>query len=313
MRVIAIVSLAALGLVGPVSSSYAQTASASSSPASAAPDAPATQTDHQHGQTSSSTAASSSTATGDHAGHQRASTPGPLPPNVPPLTDADRAAAFPDVDGHKVHDTAFNSFMLFDQLEVLSGKGETGGSWDNKGWIGGDRNRLWFRTEGDAASRRLDNAQAHFLYGRAIARWWDVVAGMRQDFRPGPAQTWAAIGLQGLAPYWFEVEATAYVGAGGRTHFRLEAEYELLLTNRLILQPLVEAEFYGKADVARRRGAGLSNADAGLRLRYEFRREFAPYVGVVWNRKFFGTADYAAAAGENAAGPQLAFGIRLWR
>ena len=102
----------------------------------------------------------------------------------------------------------------------------------------------------------LAEAQAHAPYGRAIHRWWDVVAGVRQDFRPGPARTWAAVGVQGLAPYWFEVEATAYIGESGRTHFRFETEYELLLTNRLVLQPLVELEIYGKSDPERGIGAG---------------------------------------------------------
>ena len=120
------------------------------------------------------------------------------------------------------------------------------------------------------------------------------------------------MGIQGLAPYWFEVEATAYVGAGGRTHFRFEGEYELLLTNRLIFQPLLEVEVYGKADPERGIGAGISTAEAGLRLRYEFRREFAPYLGVTWQRKFFGTADAARAAGEETGGARLAVGLRFW-
>ena len=238
--------------------------------------------------------------------------PQPQPPEIPPITDADRAAAFPDVDGHGVHDNTVTYYVLFDQLEWQSANHGTGLSWDNKGWIGGDRDRFWFRTEGDGEEGRLGTAQAHALYGRAIARWWDVVAGVRQDVRPGSAQTWAAVGIQGLAPYWFEVEATAYVGTAGRTHFRFETEYELLLTNRLILQPLVEVEVYGKADPERGIGAGLSTADAGLRLRYELRREIAPYVGVVWSRKFFGTADSAQAAGDSSEGARLALGVRLW-
>lgn len=253
--------------------------------------------------------ASSSRAGGDHASHQKEG----KPPTVPPLTDADRAAAFPDVEVHPVHDNTVNYFVLVDQLEGLSGGGETGGSWDTIGWIGWDRDRVWFRTEGEGAGGRLGEASADLLYGRAIARWWDVVAGIRQDFRPGPARTWAAVGLQGVAPYWFEIQATAYLGASGRTLFELETEYELLLTNRLILQPLIEARIYGKSDPERGIGAGLSTTEAGLRLRYELRRELAPYVGVTWNRKLFGTANFAKAAGEETSGTRLTFGIRLWR
>jgi copper resistance protein B len=249
----------------------------------------------------------------DHAahGHGAGAEEGALPAFIPPLTDADRAAAFPEVQGHAVHDRAINYFVLFDQLEWTS-KGDGGFTWDNKGWVGRDRDRLWFRTEGEAADGRLEEGQAHILYGRQIARWWDVVGGIRQDVRPGPAQTWAAIGVQGLAPYWFEIEATAYFGASGRTHLRFESEYELLLTNRLILQPLVELEVYGKDDPEHRIGAGLSSMETGLRLRYEFRRELAPYVGVSWNRKFFGTGDYAVAAGERRSGTALVLGLRFW-
>ena len=249
----------------------------------------------------------------EHSAHQIPADPKQYPTGIPPITDEDRKAAFPDLNGqHTVHDDTVHYLVLFDQLEWQTGDGVSGISWDNKGWIGRDVNRFWFRTEGEGEDGRLGAAQAHALYGRAIHRWWDVVVGVRQDVRPDPAQTWAAVGIQGLAPYWFEVEATAYVGASGRTHFRFETEYELLLTNRLILQPLAEVEIYGKSDPERGVGAGLSSADAGLRVRYEFRREFAPYVGVTWNRKFFGTADLAEAAGEDTSGARLALGVRVW-
>lgn len=237
----------------------------------------------------------------------------PPPTGLPPVTDEDRKAAFPELHGqHTVHDDAVFSYVLFDQLEWQAGDGVTGLSWDNKGWIGRDVNRFWFRTEGEAGDGDLSEAEAHALYGRAIARWWDLVVGVRQDVRPGPARTWAAVGIQGLAPYWFEVEATAYVGESGRTHLRLESEYELLLTNRLVLQPLVEVDIYGKSDPERGLGAGLSSMNAGLRLRYEIRREFAPYVGVTWNRRFFDTADLAKAEGEGIGGARLALGVRVW-
>jgi copper resistance protein B len=202
--------------------------------------------------------------------------------------------------------------VLFDQLEWRSGTDGAGVGWEATGWIGGDVSRFWFRTEGEAEDGDLGEAEAHALYGRAIARWWDLVLGARQDAHPGPARTWAAVGLQGLAPYWFEVEATAYIGESGRTHVRLESEYELLLTNRLVLQPMVEVDIYGKADPGRGIGAGLNSMDAGLRLRYEIRREFAPYVGVTWSRRFFDTADLATAEGEDPSAARLALGLRLW-
>ena len=266
-----------------------------------------------------------------HAGHQAPAAQQPAPAKpveedhsahahqgdqpkepIPPITDADRAAAFPEgLDGHATHDRRITTFVLFDQLEWQGG--ERGGlSIDTKAWVGGDLHRLWLRAEGESSDGRPENAQLHALYGRSISRWWDLVAGVREDFRPGPSQAWLAVGIQGLAPQWFEVEATAYFGRTGRTHARFEIEYELLLTNRLILQPLVEAELYGKSDPQRGIGAGLSSIDAGLRLRYEFRREFAPYVGVVWHRAMFGSADYARADGDAVGRARFAVGMRTW-
>jgi copper resistance protein B len=235
-----------------------------------------------------------------------------VPAFIPRLTDDDRKAAFPDVDGHAVHDEAVHSFVLLDQLEWQAAEAGTGINLDSKAWIGRDRDRLWLRAEGETDGSHLGEAQAHVLYGRQFSRWWDIVAGIRQDFRPGPAQTWAAIGIQGLAPYWFEVEATGYVGASGRTHARIEVEYELLVTTRLVFQPLMEVELLGKSDPERGVGAGLSTTDAGFRVRYEFRREFAPYVGVTWSSKWGKTADLAEAAGEETGGARLVTGMRLW-
>ena len=246
----------------------------------------------------------------DHSQHQKPATE--LPPFIPPITEEDRQAAFPDVDGHAVHDRALNYFVLFDQLEWQSAGGGTGTNLDSKGWVGWDRDRFWFRGQGDAEEGRIGDAEVHLFYGRQFSRWWDVVAGVRQDFRPEPSRTWAAIGIQGLAPYWFEVEVTGYVGSEGRTHFRTEVEYELLLTNRLVLQPLVEVEVSGKSDPERGIGAGLSTIDAGVRLRYEFRRELAPYVGIIWNNRFGRTADLAEAAGERKGGARFVTGVRLW-
>lgn len=244
-----------------------------------------------------------------HHGHEAVV----LPPFIPPITDDDRQAAFPAVDGHSVHDEDMNYFALADELEWQGGDGEPGFVWKGRGWVGKDRDRLWLRTEGESESGRLESAEVHLLYGRAISPWWDVVAGVRQDLRPGDPQTWAAIGVQGLAPYWFEVEATAYVGGSGRTRFTFETEYELLLTNRLVLQPLLELDVHGKADPERGVGAGLSEVETGLRLRYELRREVAPYVGVTWSRKTFGTADLAHEAGERTSGARIAVGLRLWQ
>ena len=235
-----------------------------------------------------------------------------LPPFIPPVTDDARKAAFPDVEGHAVHDRSMNYFVLFDQLEFQATEGANGVNIDSRGWVGRDRDRLWFRAEGDGEGGSVGEAQTHVLYGRQFARYWDFVGGIRQDFSPGPAQTWAAFGVQGLAPYWFDIEATVYVGGAGRTHARFEVEYELLFTNRLVLQPLFEVELVGKSDPERGVGAGLSTTDLGFRLRYEIKREFAPYVGITWNNKWGKTADFAEAAGESTGGARFVTGLRLW-
>ncbi|HJT92457.1 MAG TPA: copper resistance protein B, partial [Mycobacterium sp.] len=128
-----------------------------------------------------------------------------LPSFIPPLSDEDRKAAFPDLAGHTLHDRAVQSFILLDQFEWQASRETRAVSLDSKAWIGGDRNRMWLRAEGNGEGGRVDDAELHVLFGRQISRWWDVVAGIRQDFRPGPAQSWAAVGVQGLAPYWFEI------------------------------------------------------------------------------------------------------------
>lgn len=251
----------------------------------------------------------------DHSAHQaEKQTEGQQSPKepIPPLTDADRAAAFPPaMQGHAVHDQDIHYMVLFDQLE-WEGGGDGGPGWDNTTWIGGDVNRLWLRSEGESHDGRVESAFVDALWGRSISRWWDVVAGVRQDVRPGPAQTWVGGGLQGLAPYFFGVEATGYVGANGRTLVRLEADYDLLLTNRLILQPTLEAELHGKPDSERGVGRGLSTLESGVRLRYELKREFAPFIGIAWTRSFFGTADLARAGGEDVSSARLVIGLRTW-
>lgn len=249
-------------------------------------------------------------APAEHAHGAAGDEPAAVTP-VPPLTEADRIAAFPDVQGHTVHDRAVHYSVLADQLEWQRGAGG-GLSWDSTNWLGGDIHRLWVRSEGETSGSHVEAAEAHVLYGRAVSRWWDLVAGVREDVGVGPSRTWAAAGVQGLAPYWFEIQATAYVGAEGRTHARLEAEYELLLTNRLVLQPLVEAELYGKDDVERRIGAGLSTVEVGARLRYEIRRELAPYIGITWVNAFGRTAELARQDGDGAHRARAVAGLRVW-
>jgi len=229
---------------------------------------------------------------------------------IPSLTDADRAAAQPPAHDHPVHDNGIQSYTLFDRLETS--KGGNGIQWNGRAWIGSDMNRLWLRTEGSRNDGRTDSADLEVLAGHSVAPWWDVVAGIRHDFRPGDAQDFAAIGIQGLAPYKIALDATAYVGQGGQTAARVDLEYEGLLTNRLILQPHVELNLYGQDDPGRGIGSGLSTVDAGLRLRYEITRRFAPYIGVVHERAFGGTARLRQDKGEDSRDTRFVAGVRLW-
>ena len=231
---------------------------------------------------------------------------------IPALTDTDRAAAFPpDAHGHEVHDERAFSYWLVDRLEWQdTEEGSLG--WEGLAWIGGDINRVWLRTEGEASDGEIESANAEVLYGRSISPWWDAVAGVRQDFGEGPSRTYAAFGFQGLAPYKFEVEATAFIGARGRGGVTLEGEYDTLITNRLILQWQGETTLYAKDDPEIGVGSGLSTIEAGARLRYEFNRRFAPYVGVEFERAFGETADLRRLGGEPTRDTRLVAGIRFW-
>ena len=235
----------------------------------------------------------------------------PITP-IPVLTDADRAAAVPPDHGHMIHADTMQRYVLFNRLEAWDADPGTGLAWEGQAWFGSDLNRLWLRSEGERVGGKTEGADLEVLYGRSVARWWDLVAGVRHDFQPAGSQSFAAIGVMGLAPQKFEVEATAYIGERGQTAARLEAEYELLLTNRLILQPLVEANLYGKNDALRGIGSGLSTIEAGLRLRYEVMREFAPYIGIVRERAFGNTADLRRSEGEDVDDTRVVAGFRIW-
>ncbi len=234
---------------------------------------------------------------------------------IPVITPADRAAAFQDLDEHVMHGTSINSYWALDRLEAWDADEDgTGIAWEAKGWVGSDLNRLWLRSEGERAGGSTESADVEVLYGRAIAPWWDAVAGVRHDFGfgGGPSRTYAALGVIGLAPYKFEVEATAYLGESGQVGLGAEAEYEMLFTNRLIGQWLVEGEAWSKDDPAVGIGSGLSKVEAGFRLRYEFHRQFAPYVGVVWERAYGGTADQRRAQSGDIDDTRIVAGVRIW-
>jgi len=251
----------------------------------------------------------------DHSSMDHASHGSPAGPVMPPVSDADRAAAFPDLGGMRMSDHMDDdpvlAYLAFDRLEWQDADGGAS-AWAAKAWIGRSFDRVWLRSEGERSGGRLEDAQVELLWGHAVHPWWDLMVGVRHDVKPGASRDWLAFGVQGLAPYKFETQATAYVGNGGRLAATLEAEYELLLTNRLILQPLVEAKLYSRTDRARGTGSGLDTLEAGLRLRYEIRREIAPYVGVAWHRRYGTGADLARGHGEPVEDTRLVAGIRFW-
>ena len=231
---------------------------------------------------------------------------------VPAVTEADRRAAFPEVHAHHAHGTSLHSLTVVDRLEWVNEDHAGGIDWEAGGWIGGDVRKFAWRSEGHHRDGRVERASVEALYSQGIRAWWDIVAGVRHDSGEGPARSWLALGVQGVAPYKFEVGATAYLGQGGRSALVAEAEYDTLLSNRLILQWSAEASLHGKDDPALGIGSGLSSAEAGLRLRYEIRRQFAPYVGITHEHAFGETARLRRAAGHAASGTHLVAGIRIW-
>jgi len=202
--------------------------------------------------------------------------------------------------------------VLIDQLEWGEASGAGDFDWNAQAWYGGDYNKLWLKTEGERLEGETQDARVELLWDRVFSRWWSAQTGVRHDFGDGPSRDWLALGVEGLAPYFFGIEATAYVGDAGRTAARLRLQYELLFSQRLILQPEFEVNAYGKDDPERGIGSGVSDFQLALRLRYEIRREFAPYIGVDWMRRLGSTADYARAAGQSTDDLWAVLGVRLF-
>ncbi|PHQ74932.1 MAG: copper resistance protein CopB [Shewanella sp.] len=212
--------------------------------------------------------------------------------------------------GAETDDPLLTKVMIDEFENDLSSNSTT--SWGAQAWIGYDLNKFWIKTEGEYSSGDVIDAEIQALYSRAIAPYWDLQMGLRRDLKPSPSRDWAVLGIQGLAPYFFEIDAALYVGKEGRTAVSFSSEYELLITQKLILTPEIEMNFYGQNDPDVGIGSGLSDFGAGLRLRYEIVREFAPYIGVNWSKKFGNTADYARDEGEEDSETQFVVGFRSW-
>ena len=211
-----------------------------------------------------------------------------------------------------VMDTGIFAHAVLDQLEGRFNGANPEFRWAGQGWIGTDYDKLWIKSEGTFSNGALTDGQQQFLYDRAVTTYFDLQGGLRSDLDSRPVRNWAALGIQGLAPYFFDLELTGYVSSEGHLAAKLAASYDLLLTQRLILQPQMELNLYSNADPARLTGAGFSDIDTGLRLRYEITRNFAPYLGVVYEGKFGQTANFVRQAGESTGDFRFVLGARVW-
>jgi copper resistance protein B len=256
----------------------------------------------------------------EHAEHQHTQPEANSQP-----TESEHAHVPPDPPQHPMHemsneqmielmqmeDNARFSMLLFDELEWHEKNDEDAVHWDAEAWYGTDYDKLWLRSEGNRVGGDYEGL-AELFWDRIVGRWWHAQAGVRHDFGEGPSRDWVGLGIQGVAPHWFELEATLYLGEQGRTAARVSGELELFMTQRLILQPKIEFDLYGKDDPENSLGSGLADSEIGLRLRYEIRREIAPYLGVVWTRSYGETADFGRAAGEDVDELRFVAGLRVW-
>ena len=203
-------------------------------------------------------------------------------------------------------DNPLNTMFLMDRFEVFNNDENTR-VWEGSFWIGYDVNKLYLYSDGEATADGLESSQNELVYSRAIAPFWDAQIGLAYDKNANASKTWAEVAISGLAPYYFETRAALLLNGDGNVGLRLDAEYEALFTQKLILTPSLEADFYTKDDVKLQIGSGLSNIEAGLRLRYEIRREFAPYIGVTWEKTFGNTRDFNPINETN-----FLVGVRFW-
>jgi copper resistance protein B len=209
-------------------------------------------------------------------------------------------------------DSHYLGSFIVDRLEGVNARDDFSMTYDWQAWYGQDYDKLVIRAEGEIDQGTFKNNRNEALWGHALTAFWDTQLGVRVDSGLGTDRVWGAFGVQGFAPYWIYIEATAYVGEEGRTAFRLEAEYDVLITQKLILQPRVEVNFYSQSDPSRLVSSGLSNIEAGLRLRYEIKREFAPYIGIEWASSFGSAADIIQSQGKQAEETRFVAGVHFW-
>ena len=232
----------------------------------------------------------------------------------------------PDPPQNHVHDMSYADMVemmgmddrkkfakvMLDRLEWRDADHGSQFAWDASAWYGGDFHKLWLQAEGERGDGITGHSRLEGGWERIVSPWWSVRAGLRRDAGIGPARDWIGAGVAGLAPGFVETEASVYLGEDGRSALRLKVERDFLFTQRLVLQPELELDAYGKDDPQKLIGAGLSDIALGLRLRYELRREIAPYVGIYWNWRFGESADLARAVGEDDSEFTALAGLRVW-
>jgi len=211
----------------------------------------------------------------------------------------------------KMQDDPILSKFNLELLEIHNADGSNPITWEAEAWVGKDINKLWFKTEGEYVDDEIEELELQALYSRAITPYWDFQVGLRKDFEP-ESREWGVLGFKGLAPYYLETDVALFLGESGRSALRVQGEYELMLSQKTALSPEIEVNLHGKDDEAVGIGSGLSDISLGLRLRHEFKREFAPYIGVEWSKKFGNTADFARDEGEDVSDTQLVLGIKAW-
>jgi len=202
--------------------------------------------------------------------------------------------------------------VMFDRLEWQDADDGSRYAWDARAWYGGDYHKVWLEAEGDRTENATQESRLEAGWERIISAWWSVRAGLRRDAGEGPARDWAGVGFTGLAPGFIDTRAILYLGDDGRSALRMTFEGDLLFTQRLVLQPKLELDAFGKDDPEKQIGSGLSSLEFGLRLRYEWRREFAPYLGLSWTGHFGETADLRKAAGDDSDELTWLAGVRAW-
>ncbi len=202
--------------------------------------------------------------------------------------------------------------VMINQLETRVTDGNDPLVLEGQAWIGKDLNKFWLKVEAEQVNSETEEFEVQALYSRAIAPFWDLQFGIRSDINPKPEKQWLVVGFQGLAPYFYEIDTALFIAEAGQVGLRLQAEYEILFTQKLILTPEIEVNFYSKDDAKLNTGSGLADSQTGLRLRYEIKREFAPYIGINVNHRYGNSADFARAARTAVSDTQLVLGFRAW-